>query len=160
MVVLGRSVLENRMKLTKKERVRMVARALLGDIVPPPMTSPSGLASYDVWITLESGEAFKGYFHSNGYCYTSRPVGIISRWKRDATVNGGATAEWRDERPCVVSWSNDPPLEVSPKGSRARHRQRQQTSRPRLLAHPPAIPALPGSPSRKAPRAPRAAKRG
>src|SRR5260221_12472081 len=144
MVVLGRSVLENRMKLTKKERVRMVARALLGDIVPPPMASPSGLASYDVWITLESGEAFKGYFHSNGYCYTSRAEGIISRWKRDATGNGGATAEWRDERPCVVSWSNDPPLEGSPKGSRARHRQRQQPQRPRRRRPPPPSPPLLG----------------
>src|SRR5260221_5325602 len=111
MGVLERWGMENEMKLTKKEGARMVAGALLGDIVPPPMTSPSGLASYDVWITLESGEAFKGYFHSNGYCYTSRPVGIISRWKRDATVNCRATAEWRDARPCVVFWSHEPALQ-------------------------------------------------
>lgn len=147
-----------------KKRVRQVTRALLGDIVPPPMTSPQGLASADVWITLESGETLKGYFHMNGYCYSignlRRPDAGVFRWKRDAALGGSADATWRDERPWVVSWSMDCPTTASALGSRKKFRLIQQTAHPQLLAYPPPTPTLPGSPSKKAPPAPRAAKRG
>lgn len=168
MVVLGRSVLENRVKLTaKKLKIQQVTRALLGDIVPPPMMPPSGVVSENVWVTLESGEILRAYFHSNGYCYDrARGQEGIFRWARNATIGGGATEVWRAERPWVVSWSNDaptkaaPPGKAAPLGGRKKFRLLLQTIRPRLQVLPLPIPDPRVSPSKKAPRAPRAAKRG
>lgn len=158
------------MKPTKKElRIQKVTRALLDDVVPPPMDSPTKLTSGDVWVTLESGETLKAFFHCNGYSYITMSNGYcqredegIFRWKKDATIGGGgATVKWRDERPWVLSWSKESPTTVSGLGNyRKRFLLLRQTILPRLLAHPAPTPALPGSPSRKAPRAPRAAKRG
>src|SRR5258706_14444342 len=122
------------MKPTQKElMIKKVTQALLGDIDPPLMTAPMALASEDVWVTLESGETLKAYFHSNGYCYSrgipQRPDGGVFRWKREATITkggGGSDREWRDERPWVVSWSTESPV-AHPMGSRGRFRLFQQT---------------------------------
>lgn len=157
-------MLEIGVKSTEKEKIGKVTRALLGDTVPPPMNSPTGLASENVYVTLESGETLRAYFHSNGYCYAvgapKREDTGIFRWEKDATTGYGATVEWREKRPWVASWSKDPPTTVLAPGSRRKFRTLQQIARPRLRAHPPPTPTLPGSPSRKALRAPRAAKRG
>src|SRR5258708_4024356 len=114
--------------MNDKKKIEQVTRALLGDIVPPPMTSPQGIASETVWVTTESGETYKGYFHINGYCYSrsnlQKPE--IARWMKEATIGGGATREWREARPWVVSWSKDPPPHSSEptKASRPRNTER------------------------------------
>jgi hypothetical protein len=131
MVVLGRSVLENRVKLTAKElRIQKVTRALLGDVVPPPMTSPQGLASENVWVTLETGETLRAYFHRNGYCYSLGRLARIFRWARDATFGGGATTKWRDGLPWVVSWSKEDPRLSEPTKV---HRPRNKAGAPQSL---------------------------